>query len=604
MVKLRELIDDAIQASKRSDLGITLYFDKTEQKICYLERDGTKVCSASMKDLTDDQQITIASSSGGQTISLSGDNPSSVFVPIPDNIDDQQLSVTPYAGGQTVSLSGDNPSSVNIPIPNPIPNTDDQQLTVDFIATGVNVNLSGDNPSSIFVPFSPDNQQLSVSPYAGGQTVSLTGDNPSSVNIPIPPATVNTDVWQMTGVAFVDPVNGDNGTAVVGDGNLPYLTVTAAQAAATNIYLTPGTYTETIILQTETTYYCPFGVVFTNGGIRCTTQIVNTKWLGHADFIGDFFQLYLIEGEYINFTFEFNRMQTTGQSSFTILIAADVAGTSNIDIKGVSIADFGSNAHGPRFWGTLSGTLTVSEFIRSPYGTIVFGSNPGVPLSGNFIVNCPSITLMNGGWAGNNGAFKQAIYFISNGPDTDVTINGDLHTTMIANVGGGLLSSLNTNGNGGIYKHNGNVYGGIMHAIVLNKDINVIVKGDVQSLGAAFIVSTTAVLTINGSTIEHGASCSITNTCRVFISDSEINCTANVNGITHSAAAAELYLKNVTFETAGTIFVFSVIAPITGMVNVASQVINSATVANLYTALQAVGSGFTVEPTIVVNKNI
>jgi hypothetical protein len=69
--------------------------------------------------------------------------------------------------------------------------------------------------------------------------------------------------WDVPGVAFVNPSSGDDTTAVVGDGNKPYETVTkAADAGADAVFLLPGNYSETINLSSGMTYFSYPGVTF------------------------------------------------------------------------------------------------------------------------------------------------------------------------------------------------------------------------------------------------------------------------------------------------------------------------------------------------------
>jgi hypothetical protein len=103
-------------------------------------------------------------------------------------------------------------------------------------------------------------------------------------------AYVATDLnqWLITDVAFVDPANGNDGTAIVGDGNLPYSTITAAMAVADIVLLLPADYVETVSVTLNNKHiHAMSGVDFSAGGIRITgAGVTSFRFSGDAVFTG------------------------------------------------------------------------------------------------------------------------------------------------------------------------------------------------------------------------------------------------------------------------------------------------------------------------------
>ena len=96
--------------------------------------------------------------------------------------------------------------------------------------------------------------------------------------------------WDVADAVFVDPVNGDNTTAIIGDGNKPFANADdAATAAKSNgkslVIFLPGTYNNKIQLFDGFTYYCMPGVIFGNNSqLRDFGFSTTAKVLGYAVF--------------------------------------------------------------------------------------------------------------------------------------------------------------------------------------------------------------------------------------------------------------------------------------------------------------------------------
>lgn len=91
--------------------------------------------------------------------------------------------------------------------------------------------------------------------------------------------------WSVLNIAFVSPQTGNDSTAVVGDGNMPFQSIAAAQNAANYITLLPGTYSGTHTLANGKNYNCMIGVIFpSNSKVRDGGTTINFKMTGKAVF--------------------------------------------------------------------------------------------------------------------------------------------------------------------------------------------------------------------------------------------------------------------------------------------------------------------------------
>jgi hypothetical protein len=387
----------------------------------------------------------------------------------------------------------------------------------------------------------------------------------------------------MAFTAFVNPNIGNDSTAEVGDANLPFATVTAAQNQSGYVYLTPGNYNETIYLRSSCTYYSPLGVKFIGGGLRCNTLISKTQWLGHADFYGNFFAIYLNGCELRDCTIEFNRITTFGSSSRSIFISA-VGTTTSVDIKGVSVDAYGANAHGVRFQGTISGTCTITEFVRCYYSTLVFGFS-GIPLIGKFVFNCPKIILRNGGFAGNLAQYKHCIYFIDSDPNTDVTVNGNCYSEMAFTMGStsGAISTLSGAVAGGILKFNGNVYSQSLKAIRNIFAMTMVINGDINSDAQAFVLGVDSITIVKDSTILHFITNTVGSNAILYLYNSTLYCNQiNANIFTINTVSGKVYFNNVQGQGEGVAEFINTNgnAPIGGLLNCSSNFVNDVAFVN------------------------
>lgn len=227
------------------------------------------------------------------------------------------------------------------------------------------------------------------------------------------------NTWDVATAAFVDPANGDNSTAVVGDGNKPFLDVTTAQALTKLVILKPGNYSETINFQDQMTYYCMPGVVFIAGGWLDLVENGKTvNILGFADYTGSSRALALNSDATVYF--EFNRVLDANDFLF-------VQRGSTVHMNGKSILCNGLNGVGATMTvrDTANVNITIAEFCYGQRATCFFRNGAVGNYSGTFTINCPDIKLLDD-YTGVPGTTNRACFMIDNCNGANITINGNM----------------------------------------------------------------------------------------------------------------------------------------------------------------------------------
>jgi len=421
--------------------------------------------------------------------------------------------------------------------------------------------------------------------------------------------------WDLLRTAVIDPQTGDDATGTIGDGNLPYKTIAAATSAgATNFYLLPGTYTETVTVASNHTYYSAQGVLFTGGGIASPAgagQISNWKWYGNANFIGDFRAFYLVNNDvyYTDLVFEFDTIRTTGGNSIDLYIWASLSqdAESTVTIIGNEIDSYSANANVIGPYGNISGTINIRKKLSGFYSLI---ASSGL---GKLTINCPNMVLKDGGFAGNNGAYKQL--FVSYGVTgyEDITINGNFYSEVTGTLGsiagvivfhlGDSPPRLQFNGRA---KADFLLYGVRM----ATRGGTVVVQGDMYLPNGRLFYQTQEE---NVVSFENGRSTvSVTSTTgavtagtgtKVYLKDYEILMTADTHIISMTSINSEIYTNDVNAEgvgaSASSYFINTGGAPRqAGLKNTWSTQNLDPGFVNTY------ASGFVNEPLLKVNKII
>ena len=344
---------------------------------------------------------------------------------------------------------------------------------------------------------------------------------------PLGSSTVSPEnTWEIPTVAFVNPTTGDDLTAVIGNGNKPYATIAAAQAASSIVFLQPDEYEEVIALDSGKTYFSYPGVIFTTGGIVNTGgTLVGTKFLGYAKFFGNQNLIRLDNITLTDVVIEFDSAETTsGASGGCCFIDCD--NPSTLTFKCNSLKDiYNGNAFGASFKGPITGTLDVAESIIGSYGVLALGFS-GEYLH-NFTVNCPRIVCLNAGGFGNLDPYKQAVNYGGTEAGYKTIINGNIYHEVVGvfvpitlgNASGCVVARYS---GGGTLEINGNIIGGYQRGIVNLSTDSIILNGTIDTIASAFTI-TTGELLIKNSSIIQGTPSSITGSSKVFIYDTTID---------------------------------------------------------------------------------
>jgi hypothetical protein len=237
-------------------------------------------------------------------------------------------------------------------------------------------------------------------------------------------------------VAWVDAINGNDLTGVIGDFTKPF--ATGAQAVntansfgftATNrglVYIRRGQYSDQIQLLANIDFYCEPGTVWTLGGFVDTATTGSVGIYGSAKFVlnsrplrVDFSSTIYMEFDEVN--------QNTTLSIGAIEVVPLAAYSANVTINCNRIYSNCRNAYAITIRGNANFDLNVTKEIKGPYQVIfIRQAADGTLWNGTGVITCPRIICENGGYVGNSAAFKNAVYFFSVNSATKLTINGDI----------------------------------------------------------------------------------------------------------------------------------------------------------------------------------
>ncbi len=251
-----------------------------------------------------------------------------------------------------------------------------------------------------------------------------------------------------THYAYVDLVNGVDGTGLVGDETKPFLTPLAAQNAlvtfgvTTNqpgcLYLRSGTYTSAtkIVLKPNILTYCEMGVVFTDGGFEDDINTIKSTVLGYATFkenailyLGTFATDVHIEA------FELYKMSTYSNRGISVQVSS---GWSNVNVR-LSKCTLGNTAYDITTRGNVNFNFTCETSVEFYYSINNIGSASGVYSTGKIVMSAPSWIAKTGGQFGQTLKYPIRIGQATTG--FSWIINGDI-ITEVGNTGVSLIQVL------------------------------------------------------------------------------------------------------------------------------------------------------------------
>jgi len=334
-------------------------------------------------------------------------------------------------------------------------------------------------------------------------------------------------------VLFVDPIFGNDLTALAGRFDRPFLSITAAttMAAAMGgslntrnlIYIRKGTYGGNVNLTAWTDFYCEAGVVFVGGGnVRDQGIAVISNFFGYAKFRKITQALFITGNSTVNF--EFDTIDNTfGQA---LRIEPPAGGECNINIVGNSIfSTTGGVGYAIALRRKCNVTLNIKNFIRAYHSLIDIRDN----YDGITVVNCPKLILDENNFFGGN--FKQCVIMYGATANGRITINGDLINRMPSFLGGIAGMITNWSSTNGTIELNGNIYAGKTYGLfgsgnqLAGKSI---INGSIYSEIQAIFCSSVGSYYVRNGVINKtdpivGSTIALNQNAKLFISNSFIN---------------------------------------------------------------------------------
>ena len=242
--------------------------------------------------------------------------------------------------------------------------------------------------------------------------------------------------WLMKSVAFVNPVTGDDDSAVVGDGNLPYATVTSAMLVADWILLLPADYTETVNVTLDNKeIHAMAGVDFRLGGFRITgAGVTRFRFSGDAVFTGtsEALRVYSVnavvdfECDYID-----NRLVLWIESGL-----GNSEATVRFKCNWIRCSAFNGAGYCVRLIGNADIKMDVAHYFQGQHTPLHVRSNT----TGRLVVNCPKIEVIPNYTSNYGNAAKKVIWCDSvNG--AYIEVNGNLFSDTGAAYGGAGVSN-------------------------------------------------------------------------------------------------------------------------------------------------------------------
>ena len=350
--------------------------------------------------------------------------------------------------------------------------------------------------------------------------------------------------WAMANTAFVSPTNGDDTTAVLGDGNKPWSTLAGAVASgATRIFLLPDNYTESHTLATGTTYYCYPGVIFNEGVLSAAgVSLIDTKWLGYAQFANSSnIDLRPLVAE--RFVLEIDSIISSGSNGF--YIEPTNYSEIHIDIRTID-ASYGNEA-APMFnlRGNISGTVNVKKVVGY-YKALNCRSNKA-----NLVVNIDEMIVLDGGPYGNAGGYKAGLVIENTGDAIgDFTITANINnlvnnTTSLTNDGAVQIVNMGSNNKVVVnVKRASSVTNHLVRLVSVNPNL-ITINGETGGNFLRSEGSSTALL--KNCTVKQATASTMVSSI-IYIEDSTISNTGVQNTMYCSNASGKLYMKNVGVE--------------------------------------------------------
>jgi hypothetical protein len=240
------------------------------------------------------------------------------------------------------------------------------------------------------------------------------------------------NTWDVTGAAFVDPVNGDNVTGVVGDGNKPYATVAVALLFSDFVILKPGTYTAIILINTDNKHiHCMEGVDIANNGVYVAGLVTNNfKFTGRAVFSGA--SSYLLRLVNTNAVVEFECAHATDCNRICFVEGSTAfAPKARISADYIRCNCFNGGAYATRLQGEADLEFNIKYYVESQHDIWHTRNCYG---AARLVINCPESRVIDNYGFNYGNVARRALRVSDFSADLQCVVNGDLISTYSSTV--------------------------------------------------------------------------------------------------------------------------------------------------------------------------
>ena len=290
--------------------------------------------------------------------------------------------------------------------------------------------------------------------------------------------------------AFVNREIGNDTTGVVGDANLPFLTVNNAIIASQHVILEPGEYTEFLNFTRSTNIYEMSGVIHNGGHYRSSTttgDIINI--LGYGVYQGDHGGVKVVGDATVRWEFD------------KAINVSEVVGAfvdANIKVKANSITCHGHNNFGGAC--TLRDRsqvdIRVKEYFYCQH-RLVFARTGNAVFSGSLILKCPDMRVVEN-YQASYGNVAKGIIDCQQGSGASFDIEGNMtleHSTPASFQGA--FAFYQGGANKTTIKFRGRINGGASYAVSVTSegasDIELDFEGEFSSTNLATLYLSTVV---------------------------------------------------------------------------------------------------------------
>jgi hypothetical protein len=233
------------------------------------------------------------------------------------------------------------------------------------------------------------------------------------------------NTWDIPSAAFVDPANGNNSTAVVGDGNKPYSSVFTALSNSDYVILKPGTYTSLANITVDNKHiHAMEGVRIVSGGIRVQgAGVTNFKFSGKAVWDGRLAYILRINDTNANIDFEFSHALNCNRILFEDSVGFGLFPYVKMTADFIRCNCINGTAYATRLRTGATFEFNIKYYVESVHD-VWYGRQCGA--GGRFIVNCPESRIIDDYETFSYGNANRSVVRISDSAfDTDFIINGD-----------------------------------------------------------------------------------------------------------------------------------------------------------------------------------